>query len=99
MRDNVYAEYKDSVHDRNRSGMRAVCTDCHVPREPDAMLLAKLYASRNLYHKLAGSIGTREKRDQTAGAGATGMAAHEGDRLPRTERKTAGHRRECKQDC
>jgi cytochrome c-type protein NapC len=36
MRENVYAEYQDTVHDKNRSGVRAICTDCHVPREPGA---------------------------------------------------------------
>ena len=34
MRANVYAEYKGTIHDTNRSGVRAVCSDCHVPREP-----------------------------------------------------------------
>ena len=33
MRDNVYAEYKDTIHSVNRSGVRAICSDCHVPRE------------------------------------------------------------------
>ena len=32
MRENVYAEFKDTIHDKNRSGVRAVCSDCHVPR-------------------------------------------------------------------
>ena len=31
MKDNVYLEYKESSHYKNRSGVRAVCSDCHVP--------------------------------------------------------------------
>jgi len=31
MRDNVYEEYKETIHYSNRTGVRAVCSDCHVP--------------------------------------------------------------------
>ena len=61
MRDNVYAEYKDTIHDRNRSGVRAICSDCHVPREPLALIKRKFEASFELYHKLVGTIDTPEK--------------------------------------
>ena len=26
MRDNVYAEFKGTIHDKNRSGVRAICS-------------------------------------------------------------------------
>src|SRR5512144_1983171 len=52
MRDNVYAEYKDTIHDRNRTGVRAVCTDCHVPREVGPLLLRKMAATFELYGHL-----------------------------------------------
>lgn len=61
MRDNVYAEYKDTVHDRNRTGVRAICSDCHAPREPVALMIRKFQASFELYHKAAGTIDTKEK--------------------------------------
>ena len=61
MRDNVYAEFKDTIHDRNRSGVRAVCSDCHVPREPLPMLARKVRATFELWGKLTGVIDTREK--------------------------------------
>lgn len=62
MRDNVYAEYKDTIHDKNRSGVRAICSDCHVPREPIAMLKRKVEASFELYgHFISGVIDTKEK--------------------------------------
>lgn len=61
MRDNVYAEYRDSVHDRSASGVRAVCADCHVPRETIPMLIRKVQASGEVWAKLTGKIDTAEK--------------------------------------
>lgn len=61
MRDNVYAEYRKTIHYNNRTGVRAVCSDCHVPREWGAKMLRKIKASGELWGKLVGSIDTREK--------------------------------------
>ncbi len=61
MRDNVYPEYKKTIHYANRTGVRATCSDCHVPREWGPMMVRKVYASWELYGKLVGSISTREK--------------------------------------
>ena len=62
MRDNVYAEYKDSIHDSNRTGVRAICADCHVPREPVDKWIRKVKALGELYqHFVVGKIDTREK--------------------------------------
>src|SRR5690349_826042 len=61
MRDNVYQEYKGTIHDTNRSGVRAVCSDCHVPRAPGPMLIRKVQASMEVWGKLTGKIDTREK--------------------------------------
>ncbi|MEK6243310.1 MAG: NapC/NirT family cytochrome c [Pseudomonadota bacterium] len=62
MRDNVYKEFKGTIHDKNRSGVRAVCADCHVPREPGPMLVRKVQATFELYgHFVTGVIDTREK--------------------------------------
>lgn len=61
MRENVYAEYQGTIHDVNRSGVRAICTNCHVPHEPVALIKRKFAASFELYHKLVGTIDTREK--------------------------------------
>ncbi len=33
MREYVFKEYKTSIHYANRTGVRASCPDCHVPRE------------------------------------------------------------------
>jgi len=61
MRDFVYQEYQDSVHYNNRTGVRATCPDCHVPKEWVYKFIRKIRASNELYHKLMGSVNTREK--------------------------------------
>jgi cytochrome c-type protein NapC len=61
MRDNVYEEYQDTIHYTNRTGVRATCPDCHVPKEWIHKVVRKIQASNELYHKVLGSIDTREK--------------------------------------
>jgi cytochrome c-type protein NapC len=62
MRDNVYQELKKTIHYTNRTGVRATCSDCHVPREFGHKMLRKMRASVNeLPHKILGTIDTREK--------------------------------------
>lgn len=61
MHDNVYQEYRNTVHYSNRSGVRATCPDCHVPKDWVHKVVRKIQASNELYHKVLGSIDTREK--------------------------------------
>lgn len=61
MRDNVYAEYKGTIHDKNRTGVRAICSDCHVPREPGPLIWRKMRATFELWGHFAGVIDTKEK--------------------------------------
>jgi cytochrome c-type protein NapC len=61
MRDNVYAEYKGTIHDSNRTGVRAVCADCHVPKTLGPLLVRKVKATFELWGKLTGKIDTKEK--------------------------------------
>lgn len=61
MRDNVYEEFQYTIHDLNRTGVRAVCSDCHVPKEPIPMLLRKMRATFELIGHFRGVIDTREK--------------------------------------
>lgn len=61
MRNNVYAEYKGTIHDTNRTGVRAICSDCHVPREPVALVVRKMRASLELWGHLTGVVDTKEK--------------------------------------
>ncbi|MDP6473842.1 MAG: NapC/NirT family cytochrome c [Alphaproteobacteria bacterium] len=57
----VYTEYKTSSHYANRTGVRASCPDCHVPREWIHKVARKVLASNEAYHWLIGSIDSREK--------------------------------------
>ncbi len=61
MESTVYQEYKHSVHFTNRSGVSAICSDCHVPREWLPKVIRKINASKELYHWAIGSIDTPEK--------------------------------------
>jgi cytochrome c-type protein NapC len=64
MKDNVYKEYKTTVHFSNRTGVKASCPDCHVPKQWIHMLIRKVKAANEIYHKLAGSIDTKEKFEE-----------------------------------
>jgi len=61
MRDTVYQEYKQTIHYENRTGVRAVCPDCHVPRDWTHKLARKAKASFEIWGKLTGSVDTPEK--------------------------------------
>jgi cytochrome c-type protein NapC len=45
-----FAEYKGTIHDTNRTGVRTICTDCHVPHEPGPLVWAKIKATKDLYY-------------------------------------------------
>jgi cytochrome c-type protein NapC len=61
MRDNVYKEYKETVHFKNAAGVPATCSDCHVPRPWIYKIVRKIKATNELYHKALGTIDTPEK--------------------------------------
>lgn len=62
MTTNVAMEYKGTVHDRNRTGVRATCPDCHVPHSPVPLYIRKMGAVHDLWgHFISHSIDTREK--------------------------------------
>lgn len=61
MRDTVFQEYKETVHYTNRTGVRAVCSDCHVPKDWSHKLVRKIKASKEVYGALMGVIDTKEK--------------------------------------
>lgn len=61
MEENVYQEYKNTIHYSNRTGVRATCPDCHVPKEWTHKMVRKIQASNELYHKILGSVSTPEK--------------------------------------
>ena len=85
MRDTVYKEYQQTVHFQNRSGVRAACPDCHVPRDWTHKVARKMRATFELWGKLTGVVDTPEKFE----ANRMRLATDEWDRM-----KKAGSR-EC----
>jgi len=77
MRDTVYQEYKETIHYSNRTGVRAICSDCHVPRDWTHKMLRKAKASFEIWGKLTGSIDTKEKFE----AKRMTLATHEWERM------------------
>ena len=61
MRDTVYQEYKKTIHYQNRTGVRAICSDCHVPKDWVHKVARKIQATKELYGKAMGTIDTPEK--------------------------------------
>lgn len=88
MRDNVFAEYKGTIHDSNRTGVRATCPDCHVPREPVDKWIRKIQAAGELYqHFVVGKIDTREKFE----AHRPELAKHVWTRMKQTDSRECRH--------
>jgi cytochrome c-type protein NapC len=61
MRENTFAELKSTIHFSNRSGVRAKCSDCHVPHNWTDKMARKMQASKEVWAKVFGAIDTREK--------------------------------------
>ena len=61
MRDNVFVELKDTIHYTNRSGVRAMCSNCHVPHAWTDKIARKMQASKEVWGKVFGTINTRDK--------------------------------------
>ena len=81
MRENVFVEYRNTIHYQNRTGVRATCPDCHVPKEWGPKMIRKIQASNEVLHKVLGSIDTPEKFN----AKRAELAQHEWDRMKRTD--------------
>jgi cytochrome c-type protein NapC len=61
MRANVYPELARTVHFSNRSGVRATCSDCHVPHSWTNKIARKMQASKEIWGKIFGTIDTRQE--------------------------------------
>jgi len=77
MRDTVYVEYKETIHYQNRSGVRVICSDCHVPKDWSHKMIRKAKASFEVWGKITGSIDTPEKFE----AKRMELATHEWNRM------------------
>jgi cytochrome c-type protein NapC len=61
MKDNNFAEYSHTIHARNRTGVKAICSDCHVPHEFVDTMIRKIGASNDVLQHVLGTIDTKEK--------------------------------------
>ncbi len=80
MRDTVYVEYQETIHFKNRTGVRAICSDCHVPKDWTHKMARKIQASGEVWGKLIGTIDTPEKFE----AKRMELATHEWARMSAT---------------
>jgi cytochrome c-type protein NapC len=81
LRDNALAEFKGTIHDTNRSGVRADCADCHLPREFVPMMIRKVEAAREVWGHFTGVIDTKEKYEKHRHA----MAVREWTRMKKND--------------
>jgi len=64
MRDNSYAEFKETIHDKNRTGVRADCAACHIPHDSIVGMVTHktLSGVKDIWgHYVTGVINTKEK--------------------------------------
>ena len=61
MKSTTYEEYRTSTHALSRSGVRATCPDCHVAKPFLPKMVAKVRASKDLFHSILCTIDTTEK--------------------------------------
>jgi cytochrome c-type protein NapC len=61
MRSNPYEELQGTIHDTNGAGVRAICSDCHVPKPWIHKVVRKVRATNELFHKIMGTLDTPEK--------------------------------------
>ena len=57
----IVEEIRETIHYSNRSGVRAICSDCHVPHDWTAKIIRKVQASKELVAFAMGTIDTTEK--------------------------------------
>ena len=64
MKDNSYREYQNSAHFSNRTGVRAKCVDCHLPKSFFPKIFHKFKATNDIWHSMLGTIDTPEKFEE-----------------------------------
>ncbi|MEH6453023.1 MAG: NapC/NirT family cytochrome c [Psychromonas sp.] len=63
----IVKEIKETIHYSNRSGVRAICSDCHVPHNWTDKIVRKVQASKELVAYAMGTISTQEKFEARRG--------------------------------
>ena len=64
----IVKEIQETIHYSNRSGVRAICSDCHVPHNWTDKIVRKVQASKELFaHYVTKTIDTEEKFKERRG--------------------------------
>lgn len=61
MEDTPYTQLQSTAHYNNASGVRATCSDCHVPKEFIPKMIRKVEAAREVWGTITGVIDSPEK--------------------------------------
>lgn len=61
MSSTVAVEWEKTKHYENPAGVRAICSDCHVPKAWHHKVVKKIKATGELYGHFMGTIDTKEK--------------------------------------
>jgi len=64
MKDNNFEEYKDTIHAKNRTGVKAICSDCHVPHDFVDTMIRKVKAANDVFQHFTGKIDSKEKFEE-----------------------------------
>lgn len=63
----LVVEIQETIHFSNRSGVRAICSDCHVPHNWTDKIIRKVQASKEIVAFMMGTIDTQEKFEARRG--------------------------------
>lgn len=75
-------EYTGTVHDVSKTGVRATCSQCHVPEQGFDLLMRKAEAANDVYQQFIGkSIDTQEKFEDRRGI----LASRERARMKKSD--------------
>jgi len=79
-----FEEYKKTIHWSSRSGVRAGCPDCHVPRNFMSKIVRKMEAAQDVWGEITGVVNTPEKFE----ARRMKMATEEWERMKSSDSAT-----------
>lgn len=61
-------EYTGTIHDVSKTGVRATCSQCHVPEQGLSLIVRKMQAANDVYQQFIGkTIDTPEKFEERRG--------------------------------
>ncbi|WP_044469912.1 NapC/NirT family cytochrome c [Mannheimia massilioguelmaensis] len=100
-----HAEYEGTVHFANAKGIRAECSDCHVPHDGIAYVKAKIVALKDVWYTMTGKLSDQDAfekhrlemaqrvwEDMKANDSATCKSCHSFDAMVLSDQKEAAQK-------